>query len=260
MDITKKVVIMVTGCHAQPDNHKECERTWVPLLRKMGFRVIIAFGNPKLDEVGVMSPEDFDNYYTFTDENTIQFNTFDSKDGLFDKSIKLPSKWVLEETKYEYYFRIDSDSFVHPERFKQMLEENFQMSPDLDYLGCCFPWCGWNPHHHNRLYICKYGHFGAGCGYMVSRRAMRVALDKMRVLQPSEFQVDDWVLGRAMWENGIPLIHDSRIYFESKYNRIIGDFNGIGVPDISDKDSHLAIQHYMNGHMEDTIKKLKFVI
>ena len=92
---------MVTGCHAQPDNHKECERTWVPLLRKMGFRVIIAVGNPKLDEVGVMSPEDFDNYYTFTDENTIQFNTFDSKDGLFDKSIKLPSKWVLEETKYE---------------------------------------------------------------------------------------------------------------------------------------------------------------
>ena len=171
MDITKKVVIMVTGCHAQPDNHKECERTWVPLLRKMGFRVIIAFGNPKLDEVGVMSPEDFDNYYTFTDENTIQFNTFDSKDGLFDKSIKLPSKWVLEETKYEYYFRIDSDSFVHPERFKQMLEENFQMSPDLDYLGCCFPWCGWNPHHHNRLYICKYGHFGAGCGNMVSKKS-----------------------------------------------------------------------------------------
>ena len=30
--------IMVTGSHRKPDNHKECEKTWIPLLRKMGLR------------------------------------------------------------------------------------------------------------------------------------------------------------------------------------------------------------------------------
>ena len=249
---------MVTGTNIEPfsNNHRECERTWIPELRNMGFRVITAVGNPELDKIGTMTPEDFQDYYKMIGDNTIQFNTFDTKNGLFDKSIKLPSKWVLEETNYEYYFRIDSDSFVRGDNFLKMLEDNFQMFPDLDYMGCCHPWGGWNPNHHTRFSVCRHGHFGAGCGYMVSRRAMHIALDKMRVLQPSEFQADDWVLGRAMWENGIPLVHDSRIYFESKYKRIIADYVGVGIPDISDKDSHLAIQHYMNGQMEETMKKL----
>ncbi len=79
----------------------------------------------------------------------------------------------------------------------------------------------------------------------------------MRVLQPFEFQADDWILGRAMWQNGIQLLHDSRIYFESKHRTLIKDYGDIGVPDITNRKSHLAIQHYMNGHMEEAIKKLK---
>ena len=79
----------------------------------------------------------------------------------------------------------------------------------------------------------------------------------MKVLQPFEFQADDWILGRAMWENGVQLLHDSRIYFESKHRKLIQDYGKVGVPDISHPKSHLAIQHYMNGHMESTIKKLK---
>jgi len=258
-DVTKEVVIMVTGTTIEPydKNHKECERTWIPKLREMGFKVITVVGNPQLDEVGQMTPQDFENYYNFIDENTIRFNTFDSKDGLFDKSIKLPARWVLEETDYKYYFRIDSDSFVAPNRFKKMLVENFEMFPDVDYMGCCHPWQAWNPNNHIRLSICRPHHFAAGCAYMVSRRAMKVAMEKMRVLQPYEFQADDWVLGRAMWENGIPLLHDSRIYFESKYKRIIADYKGVGIPDISNPKTHLAIQHYMNGHMDETMDKLK---
>jgi hypothetical protein len=124
-------------------------------------------------------------------------------------------------------------------------------------MGCCHPWMGWNPHNPGRHFVCRSGHIASGCGYMVSRRAMRVALEKMRVLQPFEFQADDWILGRAMWQNGIQLLHDSRIYFESKHRTLIKDYGDIGVPDITNRKSHLAIQHYMNGHMEEAIKKLK---
>lgn len=259
MSITDKVVIMVTGTDVEPydKNYKECEQTWIPELRKLGFKVIVAVGNPNLNNRLFKTPEDFENYYTFLDDNKIQFNTFDDRRGIFDKSLNLPIKWVLEQTNYEYYFRIDSDSFVNPHRFKKMLEENISMYPFVDYMGCVHPWKGWNTHHRLRVLICEPGHFAAGAGYMISRRGMKVASEKMRVLQPSEFEADDWVLGRTMWENGIPLLHDSSIYFESKHKVIIADLDGIGVPDITQPNSHLCIQHYMNGHMDDAMESLK---
>jgi hypothetical protein len=260
LDIIKDVVVMVTGTNIKPfdNNHKECEATWIPRLREIGFRVIVAVGNPEIDARGKKTLDDFTNYFEFIDEDTIKFNTFDKKPGLFDKSINLPAKWVLEETNYKYYFRIDSDSFVAPFRFYYMLKDNFRDFPDLDYLGCCHPWLGWNPHNVHRQLICREGHFAAGCGYMVSRRAMKIALDKMKIVQPNEFEADDWVLGRAMWESGIPLLHDSRIFFQSKHKEVIQDTMNIGNPDIGDMKSHLAIQHYMNGHMENAKIRLKW--
>jgi hypothetical protein len=255
--MNKKIVIMVTGSHRKSENHIECEQTWIPKLREMGFDVFVALGNVDVENYGHLTLNDFKNYYEFINEHTIQFRTFDSKVGLFDKSIKLPIQWILENTNYEYYFRIDSDSFVHPERFVNMLHENFRDFPDVDYMGCCHPWDSWNPHEKFRTSICKVGHIASGCGYMISRKVMKIALDKMRVLQPFEFEADDWVLGRAMWENRIPLLHDSRIYFESKHKNLIRDWNNIGIPDIANSDSHLAIQHYMNGHMKEAMNKLK---
>lgn len=257
MDVTKEVIIMVTGSHLRPENMKECERTWIPKLRELGFTVLISMGNLEVDNFGEITANDFRNYFSFPKEDIIEFRTFDSKQGLYDKSIKLPAMWVLNETNYKYYFRIDSDSFVHPHRFKKMLEDNIRDYPDLDYMGCCHPNFGYNPHKIHRQFICRPMHFAAGCAYMISRNGMKIALDKMKILQKIEFEADDWVLGRAMWENRIPLLHDSRIYFESKYKTIVEDYHNIGVPDISDPNSHLAIQHYMDGHMNEAMKQLK---
>ena len=75
------------------------------IVKKNGFTVLTALGNKQVQEYGMLTPNDFKNYYEFTNKNTIQFRTFDDKRGLYDKSIKLPAKWILEETDYEYYFR-----------------------------------------------------------------------------------------------------------------------------------------------------------
>jgi hypothetical protein len=87
---------------------------------------------------------------------------------------------------------------------------------------------------------------------------MNIALEHMRIEQTFENEIDDWVLGRAMWENGINLLHDGRIYFESKHKILVIDEHGVGVPDIADPNSHLAIQHYMNGHMEEAMVSLGY--
>jgi hypothetical protein len=245
-----KIMIMVTGTMISPydENWKECYRTWIPELKKLGYNVLVAIGKPDLETQWKL------------DGDFIYFKAEDTKMGLYDKSIRLPIKWILEETDYEYYFRIDSDSFVAPIRFDRMMHHNFADYGKIDYMGCVHPCDGWNPHRFMRFKVQpKEGYIASGCGYMVSKDSMKIALDKMRIVEdPLDYQIDDWVLGRAMWENGVEMLHDSRILFESKHKELVRDPNGIGIPDIADPQSHLALQHYMNGHMDEAMITLGY--
>jgi hypothetical protein len=243
-----KIIILITGTNIEPynSNWEECNSTWIPELRKLGYNVMIALGDDYLEVNHKI------------DGDIIWFNAEASKYGLFEKSVKLPIKWILEETNYEYYFRIDSDSFVEPKRFDLMLKQNFKEYPHLDYMGCAHPYLGWNPNEFGRCFILKEGIIASGCAYFISKRAMQVALRTMVITNVDDLKIDDWVLGRAMWENGIPLLHDSRILFESKYKTLSDDPYGVGMPDIEEPNSHLSIQHYMNGHMEEAMIKLGY--
>jgi hypothetical protein len=147
-----KLIILVTGTTIEPwdQNWKECETTWIPELRKLGYNVMIAIGNP-----------DLDTDYSING-NIITFKADDTKTGLFDKSIRLPIKWILHNTDYEYYFRIDSDSFVAPIRFDRMMIENFYEIPNLHYMGCSHPANFINPHLHKRFFVCKEGTIASG--------------------------------------------------------------------------------------------------
>jgi len=243
----RKMIILVTGTTIEPwaQNWKECETTWIPELRKLGYTVMVAIGNPNLHSQWQI------------EGNMIWFKAEDTKRGLFDKSIAMPIDWILKETDYEYYFRIDSDSFVHPHRFDVMLREN--LSDNIThYMGCAHPAAMTNPYESFTYIVSKERTIASGCGYMVSRPAMKVAQQKMRIDENVDYEIDDWVLGRAMWENRVPLLHDSRIIFESKYNPLADDPFNIGLPYIGDAHSHLAIQHYMNGHMEEAMVSLGY--
>jgi hypothetical protein len=243
-----KIMILVTGTTLEPwdQNWKECESTWIPELRKLGYEVKVAIGNPDLETEWKIS------------DDMIWFKAADTKMGLYDKSIRLPIKWILEETNYEYYFRIDSDSFVHPQRFDDMLHQNLSEG-NVSYMGCAHPANMTNPFATFTQIVCNVGTIASGCGYMIDRKAMRIALDTMRIDEyPIDYQIDDWVLGRSMWEAGIELLHDSKILFESKHNRLAADPYNLGLPYIGEPDSHLAIQHYLNGHMEEAMISLGY--
>jgi hypothetical protein len=245
--IKREMIILVTGTTIEPyaQNWKECSHTWIPILRALGYNVMVAIGDPNLE-----------NYYKI-DGSIIWFKAEDTKMGLYDKSIKLPIKWILEETNFKYYFRIDSDSFVHPHRFDNMILHNFEDLRNIQYMGCCHPYHGWNPNDFTRFFICKKKYMASGCAYMINREAMVVAQKNMRIVEdPLDYTIDDWVLGRAMWENGIPLLHDSRILFESPHQQLT--VGPCPIPNIAEPTSHLAIQHYMNGHMFEALKTLGY--
>ena len=242
-----KLIILVTGTTIEPwaQNWKECKSTWIPEIKKLGYNVMVAIGNPNLETEWKI------------DGDMIWFKAEDTKRGLYDKSIRLPIDWILSETDYEYYFRIDSDSFVHPSRFDWMITENLKNNIP-HYMGCAHPAAATNPYENFKYVVCKERTIASGCGYMISRDAMRVAKETMRIDEDIDYEIDDWVLGRAMWENQVPLIHDSRILFESKYKALAADPHNIGLPYIGDTHSHLAIQHYMNGYMEESMVSLGY--
>lgn len=242
-----KLIILVTGTTIEPwaQNWKECKSTWIPEIKKLGYQVMVAIGNPNLETEWKI------------DGDIIWFKAENTKRGLYDKSIRLPIDWILCETDYEYYFRIDSDSFVHPSRFDYMITENL-INGIPHYLGCAHPAASTNPYENFKYVVCKERTIASGCGYMVSRAAMKVAKEKMRIDEDIDYEIDDWVLGRAMWENNVPLTHDSRILFESKHNPLAADPHNIGLPYIGDIYSHLAIQHYMNGYMEESMVNLGY--
>jgi hypothetical protein len=248
VEIKNKIIILVTGTTIEPhdSNWKECANTWIPELKKLGYNVKVAIGNPELE------------HYYKDDGDIIWFKAEDTKRGLYDKSIKLPIDWILSETNYDFYFRIDSDSFVEPKRFDNMMENVLGNFPNLEYFGCCHPANKTNPFDSFQYYACRYANFASGCAYFVSRKSMKVAQQKMRIDEPVDYEIDDWVLGRAMWENGVTLLHDSRILFESPYKQLSDDPGNMGLPYIGDPNSHLAIQHYLNGHMEEAMVSLGY--
>jgi hypothetical protein len=245
-----KIIILVTGTNTYPWNlnWKECESTWVPLLKQLGYSVKISFGDPNLED-----------YYS-DDGDYIRFKTSDGKDGLLDKSIKLPIKWILEHTDYEYYFRIDSDSFVHPVRFNNMLINNITLY-NPDYMGIGLPLPGLNITKHFTQYIpeslnWEHHYFASGVAYMVSRKIMPLIFPDLISIEDWELECDDFVLGRAMKKNNIQLLNDTSICFETNERPLIGNTLGIPTPYIGDKDSFLSIQHYSNGLMHKILVDL----
>lgn len=243
-----KLIILVTGTNIHPHNNNwiECQRTWIPKLVEVGFNVMIAIGIPSLT-----------NYYLM-DGNKIYFKADDTKDGLVDKSIKLPIKWILNETDYEYYMRIDSDSFVVPDRFESMLNDNFSKYKTIDYMGCSIPVDLWWDKPPAKYFIQQRGIYASGCAYLISKKAMQIADKTMKISEIKELQWDDLVLGRAMWENNIPLLHDGRILLHSKYNSAFPQID-LEYNHISNFNSNLAIQHYMNGHMDEAMINLGYL-
>ena len=245
-----KIIILVTGTNNYPFslNWKECENTWVPMLRELGYTVKISFGDPNLE-----------NYYS-DEGDYIKFKTSDGKDGLLDKSIKLPIKWILEHTDYKYYFRIDSDSFVHPKRFDDMLNENIKnFSPD--YMGFMIPVAGLDISQkitkYENLNDSEITRYASGAGYMISRKVMPQIFPKLIATEDNMLGWDDLVLGIAMKSENILLLNETSISPESHQKIIFSNPHNIPIQYIGDKNSFLTIQHYTNGLMNKILQDIK---
>jgi hypothetical protein len=246
-----KVIILVTGFkELEPwnENWKECERTWVPLVRELGYDVKISFGDTSIED------------YFLDEGNHIKFKASIGKDGVLDKRLKLPIKWILEHTDYNYYFCIDSDCFVHPKRFDDMINENIEIfSPD--YMGFMLPVPGLNVSqkmtYYQNLNDFDITSYASGVGYMISRKVMPQIFPKLIATENWMLECDDLVLGIAMKSENILLLNETSISPESHQKIILSNPHNIPIQYIGDKNSFLTIQHYTNGLMDNILQEIK---
>jgi len=242
-----KILLIVTGSNVSPwdKNWMECANTWIPLLKQLGYHVKVSIADENLDDY-------------FLDEcDIIKFKSSVGKDGLFERGLTLPLRWILENTNYQYYFKVDSDTFIHPKRFDNMLIENIQ--DGFDYLGACTPYRGWDTNDNFKEHmLAKDGDFffASGAGYCISRRIMALVLNDLKIENHWELFCEDYILGRTMKNLGIPLLHDNKICIESPFMEVLVKSADIKTPYIGDRDSHLAMQHYMHKNMSKAINDL----
>lgn len=239
-----RVLVSVVGTTKSPhhENWIECAKTWVPHLRNLGYKVVVLLSDEKMHYDYVLRGD-----FLLTKSS-------DEKMGLFYKKVLSPIKFILDHDDYDYYFAIDSDSFVHPFRFDEMIRRNIYDYKEVDYMGTVIPYNGINPNVWSRFIHLSYSH-ASGCSYMLSRKSMRIVLEEYEKKGEGIFRsecYEDCVVGRILSEKGIPLLSDSRIYMESPYKTIIGNPHNNPIPYIGDESGrHLSIQHYTNGHMEE---------
>lgn len=241
----KRILIGVTGTFnpTHSKNWIECESTWVPKLREKGYTVMV-----------LLSDEEQVEDYKIRGNFFITKNS-DSKDGLYHKRWHFMSDYILESDEFDYYFNIDSDSFVHPERFDSMMISLMSLKNIPDYLGCCIPYRGWNTTTKIFEKIEGYG-YASGTAIFLSRKSMNILRNNFDPSIHKELHFDDKTVGEIL-RNEVSLFHDSRILFFSKYNVAGVNFFGPSTSTfIADIDSQLAIQHYCNGHMQDIMKKI----
>lgn len=265
-ELTNKVLIgiPITFVKSHYKNWIECENTWVPLLRKKGFTVVYLGANEHLQE-----DYKFQDLFLFSKGSDVTLPEDNPGGGynFFYKALLYPIKYILEKTSYEYFCRIDSDCFVHPERFTNMLLDNFSRFK-IDYMGSHMPFLPkWNfnvsqqeeifnlklpeEFFESGKYKFKVG-YASGSAFVISRSMMQLILKDFYSETPTdtpEFH-DDVYLGYLAHRYNCKLLHDTRILPTSPFKQFIVSAHPQAFPFIANPDSHLAVQHYVNGYME----------
>lgn len=243
----KNILITITGTWAESHskNWIECESTWIPKLREKGFDVLVLMSNPHLDK----DYEKIGNFF-FS-------KCGDSMDYMYLKNHYYLSKYLLNETDYDYRFHTDCDSFIHPERFIKFLED-YTITTPKDYVGCAIPYPKFNARNlHQEIITNPNIYASGGSGFLLSRKSHSYMVNDFIKEEYETLYCCDLITSQLLRKNNIDFFHDSRLLFESKYKTIMRHPYGTVNPHIGDKDSFLAVQHFCQDHMQEIINELE---
>lgn len=267
-----KLIIGIRGSLTPPWNERveECFDTWAGIFQDKGYTVKALYGNPELET-------------EYKDEGEVLWSKChaDSPKDLFFRTVFIPCKWFLS-TDFEYFYIVDNDTFVHPDRFIGAFEEVLgKYGDDLNYWGGCTPWRNWAFNINYQEWItptCFFNwrdeiyrdHLGqGGSGFVLSRKAAQAILDNYN---PANFPdwdeggyhknsnghtfYDDVIVGRTLiLFSGINLLHDCRfLHISPLENGVTIQGNWEDMPFIGEgftPANELVAQHYVGKKYDD---------
>jgi len=197
---------------------------------------------------------------TFKDDgHVLCFNTSDEFNNIFMKRIYLFGKWFLENRNESHILFIDSDCYLNVNRFLNDLKYLSLSFKTIDYMGCIYPYPGFNPYESFYSIIFDENSFISGSCFILSKKSLNILINSYNeILKLNiDYGKDDVIVSKILQKNGIPILHNKNVCFESKYKRLINDPQKIGVPDISNENSNLWCQHYLEGHFNEIHEKIK---
>jgi len=166
-----RILVGILSCHAYPERRQAQRETWLPLLTT-DYRYFI--GRPV--EAG-------------SESDVVYLDVPDDYDSLPIKVLAM-IKWVYDQG-YDFLMKCDDDTYVRP---AELLVSGFE---NYDYVGCQFR----TTHYH------PYTFAAGGCGYWLSRRAMKAALDYVPYNGYRDTS-EDREMGKVMYKMGIKAVHD----------------------------------------------------
>jgi hypothetical protein len=250
--MVNKILITIPTCEVEGHNlnWKESRDTWVIEAKNKGYDVIFTKPSTSIPSKKHIIKDGF-----------LFSKSKDIWDDLFRKRVLSVCNWIKDFNieQYDWIFFIDSDTFVNIEKFDKEIPKILNEYPGVDYMGCANPYEGWYPHSPFYKFIYKEKTFASGFGFMLSKKACRILAQKYKDEDYSYITLgrDDVIVGDLMYKNGIPLLHNNSFSKESKWRKKLIDPQSIGTPHIGDSNSHVYVQHYINGHMKEIQNELK---
>ena len=266
-----KLVFGIRSCQVPPypERAKECLDTWGKDAKDLGYTVKVLLGNPNL----------YSEYYDTQDTLWSRAVDYDVKKRyrieMFEKTVFYPCKWFLNETDYEYFFITDSDNYIDIDKFIPNIKNAIDQYKEVDYMGCCCPFQGWdanNPHieyiPQNVSTINIYNPFWTssdsnifahgGSGFLLSRKASKIILNNFNTNDYHSTFSDDIIVADILYKQGINLLHNGHMFWDSPFEMGINYQEGTKPPYIGDSTgNYLISQHYVSGKMKEIEKYIK---
>ena len=220
---------------------QECLNTWGKEAKDKGYNVKILLGDPNLQKEFI---DDGDILWSKAIDNNLT--------ECFQKTVFYPCKWFLENTLYEYFFITDCDTFIRIDKFVENLEFLLKEYKEIDYMGCCTPYRGWNPFHPTYEIITEPGFYASGgSGFLLSRKSAYILINTFLASDYNyDTKWDDLIVGDILFKHKVYLLHNGKHLFFSPFKRVVYPYYE-PTPYIGDSTgNHLIVQHYVDGKME----------
>ena len=245
------ILVNIPNCEIEKykKQQQECEKTWIPWMREQGIRVIISIAKPDLSTEYELHGDEL--WCKCTDELNINF----VKKRFFFL------KWAATQT-FNYVLLTSTDVFVHVDRFINMIQ-SYVSDSRIVVSGAVNPFLGWNPNKNIQTFCGKdlkewEDLIVAGCGMILSRIGVEEILCNFDIKKADETKYwDDVFFSTAIKEAGFSLHFDSRVTVSSPFGYDKEDVFNLGESYIKEYNSHLAIQHPLDGHLEEVYEYVR---